>query len=698
VASKPNSAPYATESTPAPLRPVYVWLCAIAVFLSAFLLFVVEPLFAKMILPFFGGSASVWATCLVFFQSTLLVGYLYADLTTRMAPWRQVVAHLLLLICALFFLPLAVSSFGAKLGYDPVLRLLCMLAVSLGIPFLVLSATSPLIQSWLSLPETGAEPYHLFAVSNFASLLALIAYPFVIEPRAPLGMQARVWSVLFVIFAAIASSVAWSTRGAGHRKRKLMTGNSIRYGAKEMLHWIALAVISSMLLVGVTNYMTQNVTPVPLLWVMPLALYLLSFTLAFSRRRFYVRWLFIRLLAVSMGAMAYAIYDARSLGSVQVVVPLFCLGLFVCCMFCHGELSLLKPTEDYLTRFYLMVALGGALGAAFVGLIAPLVFSNYYELPAMLFLLGLLALGTLWSEGWAARALWATVSVAMLIALVVNVRAYERDSFVMIRNFYGALRVTKTTEFGDHAARMLYHGTIRHGAQYILLPWRKQPTTYYALDSGIGYSLRYCCAGTKRVGVIGLGVGTLSAYGHSGDYFHYYEINPDVIRIASSVFTYLRESPASTEVSLGDARLSLQGETSQNFDVLAVDAFSGDAIPVHLLTREAFALYLRHLKPGGILAVHTSNTYLALDPVVKELADSFGYPAISIRNSANEDECISSSDWILITKSKSFLNLPVIQNVAQEISVPAYLRLWTDEYNNLFQVLKPIRFGSSKPD
>jgi hypothetical protein len=283
----------------------------------------------------------------------------------------------------------------------------------------------------------------------------------------------------------------------------------------------------------------------------------------------------------------------------------------------------------------------------------------------------------------------------MAIVLYMNVRNLERSSLAMVRNFYGALRVTQTNEFGARPARMLYHGTIRHGAQFLDLPWRKQATTYYGPDSGIGFALRYCCNAPKRVGVIGLGVGTLAAYGKPGDEVHFYEINPDVVRIANDVFTYLRETPARHEITLGDARVSLEQEVPQQFDVLAVDAFSGDAIPVHLLTREAVALYLRHLKPNGILAIHTSNTYLALAPVTLQLARSFGYPAISILSGSDDDECISTANWVLITRNSEFLNLPIVAKDEQSVTIPSGLRLWTDDYNNLFQILKPVKFNPS---
>jgi hypothetical protein len=682
----------AATSSPASIQGrAFAALCSATVFLSAFLLFLVEPLFAKIILPWFGGSAAVWATCLVFFQSALLLGYYYADITSRkLSPRQQVWIHLAVLLIALLFIPIAPGAYWhPHPGEDPFWRILGLLTFALGVPYTLLSTTSPLVQTWYARCQTGSEAYHLFALSNFASFLALLSYPFVIEPGLATHIQALGWSALFVAFVLVCAVTAWASRSGAAVVRAAAKDDEPPDFARK-LHWLVLAACGSMLLLSITNHLTQNVTPVPLLWVLPLSLYLLSFTLVFSRRNFYSRWLFIRLLAVFLGAMGYAVYDWRSVDAIQVSVPLFCVGLFVACMFCHGELNRLRPSENRLTSFYLMLSLGGALGAIFVGLIVPHVFDGLYEFPVILVLTAILALVTFWSGGWSARALWACVSVAMVIVLSINVRDFKRNSMVMVRNFYGALRVKQTREFGDHQARVLYHGTIRHGAQYLLLPWRKQPTTYYSRDSGIGLALRYCCNGSKRVGVVGLGAGTLAAYGNQGDYFHFYEINPAVIDIANAVFTYLRESPAQKEITLGDARLSLEQEPSQHFDVLAIDAFSGDAIPVHLLTREAIALYLRHLKPDGILAIHTSNIYLRLDPVVKQLADNAGYFAKSIKNESDDDQCIAAADWVLVTRNARFLNSAVVQKDADSIDATKGLRLWTDDYNNLFQILKPV--------
>ena len=677
-----------------PVNRSLVLLYSFTVGLSAFLLFLIEPLFAKMILPWFGGSAAVWTVCLVFFQSALLLGYLYADVCTRrLRPRQQILLHIALLAVSLLLLPIAPNSFWRPgPGKDPSWRILGLLTVAIGLPYVLLSTTSPLIQSWCSRRLPKFDPYRLFALSNLASLAALLSYPFFIEPRSSTHVQSLAWSAGFALFVAVCVLAAWSSRSSSPALPSVDEGDGGKPGWPMLALWIALAACGSMLLLTITNHLSQNVAPVPLLWVLPLSLYLLTFALAFNRRSFYPRGLWVRLLAVMLGAIGYAIYDPRTVEAIQISVPLFCGGLFICCMFCHGELSRLKPGPAHLTSFYLMLALGGALGAIFVGFVAPHIFSNLYEFPLTLLFTASLALITMWREGWAARALWAVAVVAMAIVVVTNVRGYEKNSLVMVRSFYGALRVTQTSDIGPGQARMLYHGTIRHGAQFLLPPKREHPTTYYSRDSGAGFALRYCCDGPKRVGVVGLGVGTLAAYGRPGDYFRFYEINPQVVSIAQNVFTYLRESPARIDISLGDARLSLEQELPQHFDVLAIDAFSGDAIPVHLLTREAMAVYFSHLKPDGILAFHTSNSYLQLTPVVKQLANAYGYPARLIENDADEDNLISTADWVLVTRNRQFLDLPIIDRGQQAIRIPASLRPWTDDYNNLFRILKPIKF------
>ncbi|MBZ5528248.1 MAG: fused MFS/spermidine synthase [Acidobacteriia bacterium] len=677
-------------------------LYAAVIFLGAFLLFLIEPLLAKVILPWFGGSASVWATCLVFFQSTLLLGYAYADFTTRRFSPRQLSSfHVILLLASLALLPITPGAHWRPApGGDPAWRILALLATSIGLPFLLLSVTSPLVQSWYARRRPGAQPYHLFALSNLASFLALLSYPFLIEPRTATDAQLHGWSWLYLAFVAFCAAAAWISRSAAVPEPSPAAGAAEADAPPELrtrLLWLALSACGSMLLLSVTNHLTQNVAPIPLLWVLPLALYLLTFAMAFNRRSLYSHWLMVRLLAVMLGALGYAIYEPSFAEKLQVSVPLFGAGLFVCCLFCHGELYRLRPAASQLTRYYLTISLGGALGAIFVGLVAPYIFRNVYEFPLTLLVTALFALFALWREGWLARIFWSAAAVAMAVVLVLNIRARREDSIVMVRNFYAALRVTETKDDG-RVIRTLLHGTIDHGEEFMDPAKHLLPISYYGPDSGVALALNKCCEGPKKFGVIGLGTGTLAAFGKAGDTVRYYEINPQVVAIARNSFYFLRETPAKVELVLGDARLSLEREEPQQFDVLAVDAFSGDAIPVHLLTREAVALYFRHLKPDGILAIHTSNTYLDLAPIVKQIADQAGVFATLISNDDDDENMISTSDWVLLTKNKSFAALPEIADAAEPIVVPPKLRLWTDSYNNLFYILKPIVWRKKAED
>jgi hypothetical protein len=469
-----------------------------------------------------------------------------------------------------------------------------------------------------------------------------------------------------------------------------------------------------MLLLATTNQLTQNVAPVPLLWIVPLAIYLLTFILTFESARWYRRDVLLRLLAIALASVAYAIYDIQLSDAMAVSIPLFCAALFLGCMFCHGELNRRKPGAGYLTSFYMMIALGGAVGAVSVGLIAPVIFSGVYELPVAMLALAVLVLWmnreteTSRDAGWPQRLLWLGVTAAMAVMVATQVRAYHRGAVELERSFYGSLRVVDSG-----GVRTLYHGTVEHGSQFLDgfrdNAGRMTPTTYYGRTSGVGIALRYVLDETeiigKRVGVIGLGAGTLAAYGRAGDEFHFYEINPQVVGIARRRFTYLDGSPARIEITLGDARLSLESEAAESkasgsgkaggVDVLVVDAFSGDAIPVHLLTKEAFALYLGRLKPLGLLAIHVSNQYLDLAPVVGQLASLYDLPAIEIRSAKDESSRTLEAVWILMTRDRNFLRLPEIVNPGNGNSVvsvplPPTLRVWTDDYNNLLQVMRWI--------
>ena len=927
------------------------WLFPSTIFLGAFLLFLIEPLFAKLILPWFGGTAAVWAVCLVFFQSALLLGYWYADVATRrLAPKTFLLLHFALLLLSLFLLPIAPQTFWrTHAAVDPAWRILGLLTFSIGLPFVLLSSTSPLAQAWYARRAEGRSPYHLYSLSNLASLLALLSFPFFIEPRLNSHQQRILWSVIYAVFVVICACAAWvslRSEGASSSNRaferlangaqsgearphagetpnfpaedavrvaspppdqKLRLGqaeeNNLTPEARLRTHgvsasaggqehtpppstqdnaespspeehalppstqgkaqsggtqehalppstqgkaqsggtqehalppsaqdkaqsagtqdhalppstqgkaqsggtqehalppsaqdkaqsggtqehalppstqdralWLGLAACGSMMLLAVTNHLSQNVSPVPLLWVVPLALYLLTFMIVFARRRLrangshsgglrangshsgglrsngsranrsdserlgangshsgglrangsranrsdserlgangsdseglganglYSRWLAVRLLAVALGGTGYAIYDYTLTHAIQVGVPLYCGALFFVCLYCHGELAQRRPAAEYLTSFYLIIAMGGAVGAVCVGLLAPHVLRGVFELPVVLIIAAALATVLHWHGHWGGRLFWCYMTGVMIAVLVYHVRATGENVVLRSRDFYAALRVQEFKEGLKLPYRLLLNGTIEHGGQFLSWPENRNPTTYYGRKSGVGLALRFCCDGPRRVGVIGLGTGTIAAYGKPGDYFRFYEIDPQVVNIANNWFTFLKQSPAKIEVTLGDARLSLENEEPQQFDVLAVDAFSGDAIPVHLLTREAFALYFRHLKPEGILAVHVSNTYLDLTPVVKLLAEDADYNYRSVLSSEDDPAMISAADWVLVTRNQQFLNIPDTFVGSRNIEVPAKLRVWTDDDNNLFQVLRSFSYVKGAGD
>ncbi|HWQ53272.1 MAG TPA: fused MFS/spermidine synthase [Bryobacteraceae bacterium] len=675
-------------------------LYALTILVSAFLLFQVEPVIAKMILPWFGGSAAVWTTCLLFFQVVLLLGYLYAHLLIRFVSRRgQALVHIGLLFASLLVLPVVPGAGWKPSGTeDPTWRILLLLGATVGLPYFLLSTTGPLVQGWYARRFKGAVPYRLYALSNAGSMFALLSYPVLFEPVFATHQQAMGWSFGFAAFVLLCGATALVSR-TGTDSGVLEEGEGQRPGAALYFFWIALPACASVLLLAITNHLSQNVAAIPFLWVLPLSLYLLSFILCFERSAWYHRGLFLRLLIVALGGMAYVLSEDFENASIKMLIPLLTAGLFVCSMVCHGELARLKPHPRFLTSYYVMISVGGALGGVLVGLMAPRLFQGYYELPAGLggcALLVLLVLRrdpeTSLSKGWKspAGAVSAVLAAGFVIYLAVQTSQNDRDYNLKLRNFYGGLRITGEGGPSDpDAVRKLLHGTINHGTQFISRERRNWPTTYYGPESGVGLAIRERQEmGPMRVGVIGLGTGTLAAYGRAGDYYRFYEINPLVIELARTWFTYLGDSKAHVECALGDARLSLEREPQQAFDVLAVDAFSGDSIPVHLLTREAFALYRRHLAPGGVLAVHVSNKYLDLTPVVRMQADALGEPSMLLDTEDNDATGTFGATWVLISARQEFFAKPAIKAVAEEAEPKKGLRLWTDDYSNLFQILK----------
>lgn len=621
----------------------------------------------------------MWSMCLVFYQTALLAGYLFARLlTTYLRPRAQAATHIAVLAVSLLLLPVGPGENWRSPATDhPSWLIFRMLTVTIGLAFVALSATSPLLQTWLARRGTR-EPYRLFAVSNFASLAALLTYPTVVEPFFGTRKQSVGWSLLYVLFAVLCAVIAWRTRTV---RSSAIAETRASASLRQRIEWFALAACGSMLLLSVTNHIDENVAAVPLLWVLPLAIYLLSFVFSFGWLNIYRRALWIRLLAIALGIVGYAIYNIDALIPVQLSLPIFLAGLFIICLFCHGELNRLRPPVEQLTDFYLALAAGGAAGAIAIGLVVPNLFRGVYELPLALVFTAALALALTWNDGvWAVRVLWFAVAGCMIAVTVMNVEAYRKNSLSLRRSFYGSLRVVETPHAGPNQQRILFHGTVEHGAQFVQPPGREHPTTYYGPDSGIGIVLRDGVPSPKRVGVIGLGAGTLAAYGNRGDEFEFFEINSQVADIGQSLFFYLRESAARTHIQIGDGRLLLEKDRAMLFDVLAVDAFSGDAIPVHLLTREAFALYRKHLTANGVLAFHVSNDFLDLAPVVQKLAADAGYQAVLVHNHEDRDEMTLPADWVLVTNNAAVLENTAVRVHSKSIASHSGARLWTDDY------------------
>lgn len=695
------------------MRPRVI-LYVSAIFLSSSLLFLVEPMAGKRLLPLLGGSSAVWITCLVFFQTTLLLGYLCAHaIATRLSRRAQLVAYGFLLMVSLVQVFANLHPHPHASTVRPVFSVLWVLAMLIGLPFLALSATNPLLQSWYAHGRSEyAPPYRLFALSNFGSLLALLAYPVLVEPNFSLRAQTLAWSVGFFVFVVVCGVIIAGRRKVPELREPEITPSSTVSVAVpttsqagtavasslipqtvptpgEKTLWLLMAACGSLLLSAVTSHLSQNIAAIPLLWILPLTIYLLTFVLAFNGGKIYQRLIIMGLLPSALGGVGYLIADTAMDVPIMISIPLFCLTLFIGAFFCHGELYRRRPAARYLTQYYLLIAAGGALGSMFVGVLAPLVFSGSYEMAWSLVYTAALAAAIMWKEHWAWRIFWPAAAAALLVVVVLQERADRVDAIVQVRSFYGTLRVTDEETEDAGRFRTLIHGTIQHGTQFMASDeLRRLPTTYYSRDSGVGLALDNCCKGrARRVADIGLGTGTLAAYGEPGDVFRFYEIDPRVEVIAKNVFTYLRESKAKIEIAHGDARLSMEAEPPENYDVIAVDAFSGDAIPVHLLTAEALKLYQRHLAPGGIIAVHISNTYLSLAPVVQAQADHAGLHAVLVSTEDNDDTGAFSSDWVLVTANEKFLALPEIADASAKIDLKPGLRLWTDDYSSLLPIL-----------
>ena len=778
---------------------------ALTVFLGAFLLFQIQPLMGKSILPWFGGAPAVWSTCLVFFQLALLAGYLYAHgLARRSNPRAARAFHCALLLFSVAALLALALAWGSPIlpgsGWkprgpgEPIRRILLILATSVGLPYLLLSSTSPLAQAWAARTHPGGRVYRLYALSNLASLLALVTYPTLVERLLSLRAQAWLWSATYVAFASSSLFCAWRSRignrqsaiGSSqgsppvtlsivNRQSSIVDSHNSQLTTHNFFLWFALAACGSMMLMATTNQMCQEVAAIPFLWVLPLCLYLASFVLCFESDRFYNRALFGPAFLAALCWAAVVLLRGFTV-PIRIQIAAYSAALFTACMICHGELARSKPNPARLTSFYLTIAAGGAAGGIFVALIAPRLFRGFWEIHVALLLSGVLAIAALardrtswlhrgrpWpaflalvvcaaavyyardpeifssalarrlslrllfsssagllSVGAGAAALLLLLRLRLLttrgrpylagallagalafvgMLLVSEIQSFLQSAVSVSRNFYGVLTVERLSAGDPNEERLdLRHGRIVHGFQYWSPEKRRLPTSYYTEQSGIGLALEYHprrAGGPMNVGVVGLGVGTIAAYARPGDTFRFYDINPAVIALSTGpgrLFTYLADCPAKVEIAAGDARLSLERELSRGsaagFDVLAVDAFTSDAIPVHLLTKEAIEIDLARLtRPGGILALHISNRQLDLEPVVRAVARSLSLPMCVVDRN-ERDSTVWATTWVLLSRDPAALAVPEIARACARREEGTTVRLWTDDYSSLFQILK----------
>ncbi|HEX3871882.1 MAG TPA: fused MFS/spermidine synthase [Pirellulales bacterium] len=683
-----------------------------AILVSAFLLFQVQPLISKFILPWFGGSPGVWTTCMLFFQVLLFGGYAYAHLTERwLKPASQAKLHLGLLVAAAMLLPIIPKPEWKPSGSEePTWCILGLLALTVGLPYFVLSSTGPLVQAWFCRSFPGRSPYRLYSLSNVGSLAALLSYPFVFEPALDLPEQAWWWSAGFAVFVALCAGCAaclWRlpAQASGDSSPSItalpMIGDHDTPCLTHRALWLLLPACASLLLLATTNHVCQDVAVIPFLWVAPLSLYLLSFIISFDHERWYLRRFFsaatvgLVLLSLAMGPMSEW---AESMGLKLTFVHdlvLHLATLFVACMVCHGELVRLRPASRHLTEFYLLIAAGGALGGIFVSLIAPHVFTTFIEWRIGLVASFVVALGA-WTAATAPGArfpkLAGGASIGLgLVALnaVIFSQPVDEPPIASARNFYGLVRVWNDDE-PDYPGpcRMMVSGHITHGRQFVEPDKRALPLAYYGPGTGINQAVTHCAQRPgMRMGVIGLGVGTMATFAAPGQSVTFYEINPEVERLAREYFWFLTECRGKVDVVLGDGRLSLERQEPQNFDMFVLDAFSSDAIPMHLLTSEAMAIYVRHLAEDGIIAVNVTNTHLDIEPVVQALADHYGLDTTIIQTEDNPATLAHRADWMLLTRDREFLVANPTRRRAGAAE-PRKLPLWTDHDSNLFQILK----------
>ena len=658
----------------------------------------------RYVLPWFGGGPAVWTNCMLFFQAMLLAGYGYAHwLGSRRNQKLQGWVHAALLASSLAFLPIAprATVWKSTAVGDPSGRILLLLAATIGGPYLLLSATTPLLQRWFHVTHPEQSPWRLYALSNLGSFLALFSYPLVLEPYFRLSTQSRVWSGLYVIFIGLCGWIAWQMRSVPVAEPEADAAVDDGLTAIDIGMWLTLAACGSVLLLGTTSQITQEIAVFPFLWVAPLSIYLLTFILTFESDRWYRRGIFA-VLAGIIAPITCVVITLSVAISPWKQFAVYASALFVTCMVCHGELARSRPSPRHLTAFYLTIAAGGALGGVFAAILAPRFFSEFSEYP-----IGLGAACILGFLGWmrsGALAQWTGRNFAVRVPLmalmfggIISVYAAATNKQPGIearRNFYGVLRVVERSD-KNGPLRELSHGRVQHGLQYLDPEKRHWATTYYGPHSGVALGID-ALPHPRRVAVVGLGAGTLAAWGREGDTYRFYEINPNVEPIARKWFTFLQDSKANPQVVLGDARIQLERELaegqSHDYDLIAVDAFSGDAIPMHLLTAECAEIYRQRLAPGGILALHISNRALDLEPVTRGLARSLGWQTRMVlvaKDLLDEDKGESNSRWVLVTERReTFAQSKIRDTILGWSTSTDPVITWTDDFASLWPILK----------
>ncbi len=731
-------------------------LFGVTIFSSALLLFSVQPLVAKMLLPLLGGTPAVWNTCMVFFQAVLLAGYGYVLLVSRWSISRQLITQIIILGLAFVSLPIAISSAwinSVPSTDNPSLWLLACLAATVGLPFFIISSNSPLLQKWFSQTSTAAakDPYFLYAASNAGSLLALLAYPILLEPFVSLKVQSRLWMALYVGLVVLISLCAWvlwrssaneSTAQPEDYHSSDQTALSERPSLKRRLRWLLLAFAPSSLMLGVTSYLTTDIASVPLLWIIPLALYLLTMVIAFARRQLFSAKL-PSLIVPGATVVLLMMYLADNSGSgSRSLILLHLFYFFFAALMCHSQLAADRPGTRHLAEFYVWLSLGGVLGGVFNALIAPLVFRSVIEYPLVILLtclllptkseaspkardskldyalpvlifaltLGLGLLADKLAPGKIVGLLF-VLAVPMFVSYPLRKRplrfalslgavivgaGFVTDTtgtrtLYTERNFFGVVRVTKDVQSDLH---WFSHGSTIHGRQSTIPDRRCEPLSYYHREGPLGRIFNMLAARSENanVAIVGLGAGATAAYMRANEKWTFYEINPAVVSIARSreYFSYLSDcAKGSLEVVLGDARLKLQGAKSESFDLIVLDAFSSDSIPIHLMTQQALDLYLSKLAPGGLLVFHISNRNLDLSSVVAELASSRNLSGVALLDrQPSQPTGKDPSHWVAIARKNSDLGDIVADSNGRALAGTGDRNVWTDDFSNIISVFK----------